>query len=805
RWFLSEPRGFSRGEARILILEAWRLMKFLRTVRETVARESEQVLIKALQVWQWLQARATIWLWVLWGILLVGAEAGSALFIFRRQIGTILSPEIQDFLQVAANVSAGKGLKTFILRPIGLTPNFTADAVPDLYHPPLPTILWGAVFALVGKADERVSVMLTIILVGSTAVLLFFLTARLVNKWAALIAVTMLFAAPLSLSVSGTGNPIALSALLFMLWLFLLTHKVVWNKKFAFWSGAILGLNGLSNGLTLLAAPFALASRRWISWRERCWFVAAVLLVLLPYAWRNYKLTGIPITPWKSYAALLDTPVFPGDSIYRHTFEHRPSPIALTVQHAGIVFRKGLANLGRIDNIGSVFGWLLVLGAVTSVVWWVRWQGLLLRPLTAIALGTSASCLLVLMFTRPSPESLFFLLPPACLLTAANFYEIAAFTLSTKWWRLLTQPLLRRPYWVWVVGRAFPSASLGIALVAAQGLTGLNFIKRLVPIRWDPAMQALPLAESLMAARKGENLLASDEPRLLAFRWRRPIVWLPCHQKDWEQLKLADKVTHIWLSPNALLQPGGDADTMLRRTVLTGLPFMDRFYPTILRGPNFLMPTSFLIAGNPINNKQPDPLTNESIDKLLKQAVEHQQRGEYLQAEELLFAALQKQPSAQVFFQLGGVLLERKQYFLALQAFQAMLGELPGNFAGANNLAWTYLQLYEQLSRLPEPPPFLGVLLVSAERWAEHSLSVCPKNPEIRARVLDTAAWVDFLQGRTKAKRGQIRWRLKRALKRLEEAYRLLPENELVRQHLATVYTELGMPEKAEELLAKRK
>lgn len=150
-------------------------------------------------------------------------------------------------------------------------------------------------------------------------------------------------------------------------------------------------------------------------------------------------------------------------------------------------------------------------------------------------------------------------------------------------------------------------------------------------------------------------------------------------------------------------------------------------------------------------------------------------------------------------------MLERKQYFVALQAFQAVLGELPGNFAGANNLAWTYLQLYEQLSRLPEPPPFLGVLLASAERWAEYSLSVCPKDPEIRAHVLDTAAWVDFLQGRTKAKRGQIRWRLKRALKRLEEAYRLLPKNELVRQHLAAVYTELGMPEKAEELLAKRK
>jgi Flp pilus assembly protein TadD len=39
-------------------------------------------------------------------------------------------------------------------------------------------------------------------------------------------------------------------------------------------------------------------------------------------------------------------------------------------------------------------------------------------------------------------------------------------------------------------------------------------------------------------------------------------------------------------------------------------------------------------------------------------------------------------------------------------------------------------------------------------------------------------------------------------LSRLEEAYRLAPDNKLIREHLAAVYTELGMSEKAERLLS---
>jgi len=125
-------------------------MQRWRTIGTRITWWLQRGLVGLILAWQWAQARTAIWLWALFGVLLVGAGAGSALWMFRRQIGTLLDPDTVDFLQVAANVAAGKGLTTFVLRPIGLTPHFSVAPVPDLYHPPLPTILWGGGFRFVG-------------------------------------------------------------------------------------------------------------------------------------------------------------------------------------------------------------------------------------------------------------------------------------------------------------------------------------------------------------------------------------------------------------------------------------------------------------------------------------------------------------------------------------------------------------------------------------------------------------------------------------------------------------------------------
>ncbi len=745
------------------------------------------------QAWLWGQERLSGAFWLLVGLIFIAAGVGSAFWMYHRQIGTITNPELLDFLQVAANVANGKGMTTFVLRPLALSPDFAQTAVPDLYHPPLSLLVWGALFALLGRVSEQFSVYLAGLLIGLTAAGLFFLASRLLNRWAGVLAAGLFLLSPLTLLSGGVGQPATLAAALFLVWFTVMARTKVWSRPTAVIGGLLLGLAGLAQGLTLLAAPIVAFNKRWQSWGNRLWFVAALLLVLLPYSWRNYRQARTPFNPLKTYAFLLDTRPFRGDSIYRHAFSELPSPFLLSAQNLPAIARKSRLNFPRLSNAWISWGWLPILFALCSLLFWRRWQNSPLRLTIGLFFGTGILTALILLLTRPMPEAIFFLLPIACFLTAATIAALAEKVRAWNRWQQLPIPL-------WLQQGLLPTV-LVLGLLAGQSRATLRLMQSLTPVRLNPTAQVAQMVQALVPGQK--TLLASDEPRLLAFYLRRPIVWTPCHREDWERLKLLDRITHIALSPTALLQVGGNADSALRLTFIFGNPFLDRFYPTMLRSARYLLPVPLLITGKFAPNHAklkpaPDPYSKLTTDQLVVQGLKLFEQKRWQEAEKFLVAAVRRKPSAANFFYLGNVWIERKKWINALQAFQAALGESPGSFAAANNMAWTYAKMHEELDLKTNVLPF-------AEQWAEYALRYAPPDPKILAQILDTAGWVDFLRGRTTGKQPAVRWRLKRALKRLHYAYQILPDNPLINLHLAMVYTELGQTEKAQQFLEKAK
>jgi len=742
----------------------------------------------------WMQERLVIWLLILFGLGLVASGVALAVFMYRRQFGTVTNPEVLDFLQVAANIAAGQGMKTLVLRPFALPPDSTSTVMTDLYHPPLPLLVWGLSFAVIGWGSEFFSVCLAGLLVGLTAVSLFVIASRLINRWAGLLAVGLLLLSPLTLVVGGTGQPAALAAFLFLLWLMVMTRKEVWNRRTAIGSGLLLGMVGLSQGLALFAAPVAALSRRWESRSARLWFLVALLLVLLPYGLRNIRWAGHPFTPWKVYAFLLDTRSFPGDSIYRHAFATPPSPFRLVASHSLEVVRKSRVNIVRMSRAVSGWGWFVLLSALLSLLWVRRWKESPLRFVANVFFVTSIAVAVLLALTRVVTEATFFLLPLGCLLAAATVSELGSMGAT------LLQRFRRLPIPQWL-RQGLSLAILSLGLLYAQGILALSLVRTLIP-QVNPGWQGAQLARVLIP-NKG-TLLASDEPRLIAFHLRRPVVWLPCHRDDWERLSLLKKVTHIWFSPTALIKVGGDGDTALRLNLVIGEPFLGRFYPVFIRDARYLRVTPFLMAApKSLNNRKPVPedksLAQKPTEELVSLGRKHIQDGKYDEAAKVLLVALRRQPSAEAFFNLGTVWLMQNRFFEAARAFQAALGESPGFFAAANNLAWAYLQIHEKFN--PKGVEYL----VQAERWAEYALELCPDDPQIKAHVLDTAAWVDFWRGRATGRKPPVRWRLKRALKRLQQAHQILPDNPDINYHLAMVYMELGETEKAQQYLEKAK
>lgn len=771
------------------LVEAW--TSLIEGIGELLGR---WVVVPIRRIWIWMQERLVTAFWILFSLSLVAAGVALAIYMYRWQFGTLTNPEVLDFLQVAANISAGQGMKTSVLRPFALPPDFTATPVTDLYHPPLPLLLWGFAFAVVGRSSEFLSVCLAGFLVGLTAMVLFYLTTRLLNRWAALLAVGIFLLSPLTSSVSGSGQPVTLAALLFLLWLMLMTRKEIWDRRTAIGGGLLLGMVSLSQGLSLFAAPVALLSRRWESRSAKLWFVATLLLVLLPYGLRNFRWAGHPFSPWKSYAFLLDTRSFPGDSVYRHVFTNPPSSFRLTIAHSVEIARKGQANIGRIPRAMSSWGWFVILSALLSLLWVRRRKDSPLWFVTSIFFVTSMATLILLVLTRVMSEATFFLLPLGCLLAVATIVELGA--LGSAWLQRFQRILI--PQWL---RQGLLPVILSLGLLYGQGRLALSLVRTLIP-QVNPGWQGAQLARLLVPTEK--TLLASDEPRLIAFHLRRPVVWLPCHREDWERLSLLKKVTHIWLSPTALVRVGGDGDTALRLNLVIGEPFLGRFHPILLRDARYIRPTPFLMAApksldNRIPKSEDKTFAQKSTKELVSLGQKYIQEKKYAEAARVLLVALRRQPSAEGFFNLGTVWLMQNRFFEAARAFQAALGESPRFFAAANNLAWTYLQIHEKLN------PQGASYLIQAERWAEYALELCPNIPQIKAHVLDTAAWVDFWRGRTTGRQPQVRWRLKRALARLHQAHQMLPDNPEITHHLAMVYMELGETEKAEQYLKKAK
>lgn len=769
------------------LLEAW--TSLIEGIGERLGR---WVVTPIRRIWIWMQERLVTVLWILFCLGLVVSGIALAVYMYRWQFGTLTNPEVLDFLQVATNIATGQGMKTLVIRPFILSPDFTATPVTDLYHPPLPLLVWGFAFAVLGRGSEFLSACLAGFLIGLTAVGLFYFATRLLNRWAALLAVGLFLLSPLTLTVGGSGQPITLATSLFLLWLMVMTRKEVWNRRTAVGSGLLLGMTGLAQGLALFAAPIALLSRRWESQNARFWFVTALLLVLLPYGLRNLRWAGHPFTPWKAYAFLWDTRSFPGDSIYRHAFTTPPSPFRLIVTHSLEIVRKGRVNIGRMPRAMSSWGWFVLLSALLSLLWVRRRKDSLLRFVVSVFFVTLAVVLVLLVFTRVIPEATFFLLPLGCFLAAVTVAEFGA--LGAVW----LQRFQRLPIPQWLRQGLLP-AFLSLGLLYGQGSLALSLVRILIP-QVNPGWQGAQLARLLVPSK--ETLLASDEPRLIAFHLRRPVVWLPCHRDDWERLSLLKKVTHIWFSPTALVKVGGDGDSALRLTLVIGEPFLGHFYPVLLRDARYIRPTPFLVsAPKSLDNRAPAPedknLAQKSTKDLVSLGQKYIQEKKYAEAERVLLVVLRRQPSAEGFYNLGTVWLMQNRFFDALRAFQAALGENPGFFAAANNLAWTYLQIHEKFN--PQGVSYL----IQAERWAEYALELCPDVPQIKAHVLDTAAWVDFWRGRTTGRKPQVRWRLKRALARLHQAHKVLPDNPDITYHLAMVYMELGDTQKAQQYLKK--
>ena len=236
-----------------------------------------------------------------------------------------------DFAQLGRNVSAGRGMVTYVLHPLALTHGTNALRQPDVTHGPFFPFLLGLAFSTAGARDAVASGVSSLFYL-LTVPLLYALGLRVFNHAVGLIAATAFACSGLILEYAISGLPITLCIFLVTA-LFLVLYRIGARKaqaaqpdaplrtKMILLAGALTGALYLTDPLFFWIIPIALGSVIWSGgsrWRKAVMlFLLPLCALALPWMARNLIVTGNPVFGMRGLELWMNTPKhFPGRTAY---------------------------------------------------------------------------------------------------------------------------------------------------------------------------------------------------------------------------------------------------------------------------------------------------------------------------------------------------------------------------------------------------------------------------------------------------------------------------------------------------------
>lgn len=497
---------------------------------------------------------------VLGGTALLLIPCVLALVVLAAKFRGLALSDSMERAQIARRVAEGRGLSTDSIRPISLALQPSLENHPDLYHPPLPSLLLGAVFAVLHPSDRVAAAFGLLLWVAS--VLLTFWVAR--RWWGTTIAAlaTAFYAFNISMLKSAAlGLPYPLIALFLLGYAFLAAPKPgpavegpppptgPGDDLRIVGAGALAALAGLSHYLLLFFAPAAglhLVSTRRRRGRAALLFLAGFAVVLAPWMIRNFRYGRSPFFSLYWFEALAGTDLYPGDVIWRSMSSATTGPWEFLFSHPLQAFRKASGGLIRFwqESLPIVDPVVAFLSAAALLRGRDRgpWHGWLGALAGGIALSIGASCVF-----RAEPELLLCWTPLLAIPAAAQAVDwlrsrVEEVSLRRYWSFRLIPSLFREPAALRAVLRRGAAAS--VLAVVAFPIFHYLWIYRVEPspgaVDGGPLAQAIPPGAVVM----------TDQPAVVSWRANRRAVWLPLEEKEWDAIEArGGPVTATYVSP----------------------------------------------------------------------------------------------------------------------------------------------------------------------------------------------------------------------------------------------------------------
>jgi hypothetical protein len=282
---------------------------------------------------------------------------------FAAQAKGLRHVEAMDAAQVARHVAEGDGFTTSFLRPLSLARGASAAGQPDQYNAPLYPLALAVAFNVAGANDRTVAMVAT--LFGLlTAVLVFVLASRLLDRTAGVLAALLvsLNAGVLAAGVSGTDVAM-LGFTLVLLFLLIARHRgTVRSSALCGVAAALAYLTDYSALAVLVPAAALVALRSRASrWQHVAAMLVGFAVIAGPWLVRDWVVAGGPLSTPRARGVVAYSGSYPSTTLLRTPAAATNAPLSFLGAHPREVAKKVLVNLGAAEaRTASVLGLALL-------------------------------------------------------------------------------------------------------------------------------------------------------------------------------------------------------------------------------------------------------------------------------------------------------------------------------------------------------------------------------------------------------------------------------------------------------------
>ncbi len=335
-----------------------------------------------------------------------------------------------DYAQIGRNIAQGEGFTTNFIKPLSLTRQLSLDRHPDLTYPPIHPWLISVVMHTVGMNDRAVALASGIPFLLTIPLILIF-ALWLFDSRVAWLAVALYVTNIAMLGYSISGLEVHLLALL-VTGLLMVLYQYAQHREYrpllAAAAGLLVALIYLTKYLWAIILIPILVYVYYVSERRQraqamIVLVVVFLVIIAPWCYRMYNVSGNPFFTWRWYETTMTTRTNPGMTLYRSFPEKLTALPTYALQHPVEIyekFRTGVATLyGVLPKVAGAYVTAFFIVAILVPLGSPNFE-----RVRYLLYGMFALVFLALITVMAGPRLLYPLAPIVTLIAAGFFYRV---------------------------------------------------------------------------------------------------------------------------------------------------------------------------------------------------------------------------------------------------------------------------------------------------------------------------------------------------------------------------------------------